>query len=84
MTELEMFKDAEKMRSDFSEFVDLSGAKHWKEELTAVIHIDDLNRFSRAVSFCTSSILEEGDWHDFDKKLIEVYAEGYWKRGLEG
>ena len=79
-------------RSDFAEFIKISGAEqsadyiianplipflkslHPKEELTAVIHIDDLNRFSRAVSFCTSSILEEGDWHDFDKKLIKVYA----------
>jgi len=52
----------------------LLNSLHPKEELTAVIHIDDLNRFSRAVSFCTSSILEEGDWHDFDKKLIKVYA----------
>ena len=70
--------------SDFSEFIKISGAEHWKEELSAVIHIDDLNRFSRAVSFVTGSILEEGDWHDFDKKLIEVYAEGYWNSGMEG
>ena len=84
MTELEMFKDADKMRSDFAEFIKISGAEHWKEELTAVIHIDDLNRFSRAVSFVTGSMLEEGDWHDFDKKLVEVYASGYWNAGMEG
>ncbi len=77
-------EEADIIRSDFAEFIKISGAEHWKEELTAVIHIDDLNRFSRAVSFCTASILEEGDWYDFDKKLIEVYAEGYWKRGMEG
>ena len=71
-------------RSDFAEFIKISGAEHWKEELSAVIHIDDLNRFSRAVSFVTGSMLEEGDWHDFDKKLVEVYAEGYWNAGMEG
>jgi hypothetical protein len=61
-------------RSDFAEFIKISGAEHWKEELSAVIHIDDLNRLSRAVSFCTGSMLEGGGWHDFDKKLIKVYA----------
>jgi len=84
MTELEIFKDADKMRSDFAEFFELSGAEHWKEELEAVIHIDDLNRFSRAVSFVTGSMLLEGGWHDFDKKLIEVYAQGYRNAGMEG
>ena len=76
--------EADIIRSDFAEFIKISGAEHWKEELSAVIHIDDLNRFSRAVSFVTGSMLEEGDWHDFDKKLVEVYAEGYWNAGMEG
>jgi hypothetical protein len=77
-------EEADIMRSDFAEFIKISGAEHWKEELSAVIHIDDLNRFSRAVSFVTGSMLEEGDWHDFDKKLVEVYASGYWNAGMEG
>ena len=77
-------EEADIMRSEFAEFIKISGAEHWKEELTAVIHTDDYNRFSRAVSFVTGSILEEGDWHDFDKKLIEVHAEGYWNAGMEG
>ena len=76
--------EADIIRSDFAEFIKISGAEHWKEELSAVIHIDDLNRFSRAVSFVTGSMFEEVDLHDFDKKLVEVYAEGYWNAGMEG
>ena len=77
-------EELEKVRSDFSEFVDLSGAEHWKEELSAVIHMDDFNRFSKAVSWCTGSHLAEVGWHDSDKQLMKVYAIGYWEAGMEG
>jgi hypothetical protein len=76
-------EEIEKMRSDFSEFVDLSGAEHWKDELEAVIHVDDLNRFAKAVHWYTGSMLQ-GVVYDNDTQLVEVYAQGYRKAGLVG
>jgi hypothetical protein len=80
---MENKKEIEKMRSDFSEFVDLSGAEHWKDELEAVIHVDDLNRFAKAVHWYTGSMLHNVAY-DNNTQLMEVYAEGYRNAGLVG
>jgi predicted secreted protein len=50
---------------------------HWKDELTAVIHKKDLNRFNDAVVYYTGSILHEIE--TISNTKIAVRAVGYWE-----
>lgn len=79
---------ADEMRDNFRSFylmaVGYSNDKdlHWKDELTAIIHPDDYEKFNSGTSFVTGSQLEI--IKEISDTKVLAYSIGYWMNGLEG
>ena len=79
---------ADEMRDNFRSFylmaVGYSNDEdlHWKDELTAIIHPDDYEKFNSGTSFVTNSQLEI--IKEISDTKVLAYSMGYWMNGLEG